>query len=109
TVIAELTHTVPDWALRRYPDAVMLTSDGRRLASNMGVSSATGGFSNSGGGSGTLTLNCPEVKAAAGRFLTALATRYKGHPGLFGYDVWNECNYAPDVDYSPYGKATFRD
>lgn len=109
TVIAELTHTVPDWAVRKYPDAVQITSDGRRLTSNMGVSSATGGFSNSGGGSGTLTLNHPEVKAAAGRFLTALATRYKGHPGLFGYDVWNECNYAPDVDYSLYGKATFRD
>jgi beta-galactosidase len=108
TVIAELTHTVPDWAVRRWPDARQLAADGRRATSNMGVSSATGGFSNSGGGSGTLTLNCPEVKAAAGRFLTALATRYKGHPALFGYDVWNECNYAPDLDYSSYSKAEFR-
>lgn len=108
TVIAELIHAVPDWAVRRFPEAVTVTADGLRLSSNMGVSSATGGFSNSGGGSGTLTLNCPEVKAAAGRFLTALAERYKDHPAIFGYDVWNECNYAPDVDYSGYTKREFR-
>ena len=41
---------------------------------------------------GALTLNCPEVKEAAGAFLTALATRYRAHPAIGGYDVWNECN-----------------
>ena len=71
--------------------------------------SATGGFANNGGGAGALTLNCPEVKEAAGAFLTALATRYKGPPGLLGYDVWNEVNYSPDVDYSDWMKADFRD
>ena len=54
-------------------------------------------------------MNCPEVKEAAGAFLTALATRYRDHPGMFGYDVWNETNYSPDVDYNPYTKAAFRD
>src|SRR5690606_3226005 len=48
------------------------------------------------------------VREAAGDFLTALATRYKNHPGLLGYDVWNECNYSPDVDFSPYTKAQYR-
>jgi beta-galactosidase len=28
---------------------------------------------------------------------------------MLGYDVWNECNYSPDVDYNPYTKAAFRD
>ncbi len=27
--------------------------------------------------------------------LTALVTRYKNHPGMGGYDVWNECNTRP--------------
>ncbi|MGO8048544.1 beta-galactosidase, partial [Rhizobium johnstonii] len=27
---------------------------------------------------------------------------------IYGYDVWNECNYSADVDYSPYSKAAFR-
>jgi beta-galactosidase len=108
TIIAELIHSVPDWAVRQFADARQIRADGRPLTSNMGVSAATGGFAENGGGAGALTLDCPEVKAAAGRFLTALASRYKGHPALWGYDVWNECNYAADVDYSPQAKAAFR-
>jgi beta-galactosidase len=108
TIIAELTHTVPDWAFRKFAHARQLRADGRALTSNMGVSAATGGFSNNGGGAGALTMNCPEVKEAAGNFLKAMVTRYKGHPGLLGYDVWNEVNYSAEVDYSAYMKADFR-
>ncbi|MGK9230270.1 beta-galactosidase [Inquilinus limosus] len=109
TIIAELTHTVPDWAYRKFAHARQIRMDGRPLTSNMGVSAAVGGFANNGGGAGALTMNCPEVKDAAGSFLTALATRYKGHPALLGYDVWNEVNYAADVDYSDYAKAAYRE
>jgi beta-galactosidase len=109
TIIAELTHTVPDWAMRKFAHARQLRGDGTALPSIIGVSSATGGFANNGGGAGALTMNCPEVKEAAGAFLTALATRYRDHPGILGYDVWNETNYSPSVDYNPYTKAAFRD
>lgn len=109
TIIAELIHSVPDWAIRKFAHARQVRADGRPLTSNMGVSSATGGFANNGGGAGALTLNCPEVKEAAGNFLKALVTRYKGHEALLGYDVWNECNYSAEVDYSSYTKAAFRD
>tara|TARA_R100000365_G_C2748538_1_gene80387 strand:- start:133 stop:2265 length:2133 start_codon:yes stop_codon:yes gene_type:complete len=109
TIIAELTHTVPDWAYRKFAHARQLRADGTPLPSIMGVSAATGGFAPNGGGAGTLTLNCPEVKQAAQQFLTALAERFKGHPGLLGYDVWNECNYSPLVDYSAYTKSAFRE
>jgi beta-galactosidase len=109
TIIAELTHTVPDWAMRKFAHARQLRGDGTPLPSIIGVSSATGGFANNGGGAGALTMNCPEVKEAAGAFLTALATRYRDHPGIWGYDVWNETNYSAAVDYNPYTKAAFRD
>ena len=108
TVIAELIHAVPDWAYRKFAHARMRKADGTYLTSNMGVSSSSGGFANNGGGAGALTLNCPEVKEAAGNFLKALVTRYKGHPGLLGYDVWNEVNYSHEVDYSDWMKADFR-
>ena len=108
TIVAELIHAVPDWAYRKFAHARQVRADGRPLTSNMGVSAATGGFANNGGGAGALTLNCPEVKEAAGAFLTALATRYKGHPALLGYDVWNEVNYSHHVDYSEWMKADFR-
>lgn len=109
TIIAEITHSAPDWAIRKFPDARQLCGDGTPLPSIMGHSSATGGSANNGGGAGPLTLNSPEVKEAAGNFLKAMATRYKGHKGLLGYDVWNECNYSPLVDYSEYSKSSFRE
>ncbi|MDB5561140.1 MAG: beta-galactosidase [Hyphomicrobiales bacterium] len=109
TIIAELIHAVPDWAVYEFKHARQLNADGQPLPSIMGVSSATGGFANNGGGAGALSLNCPEVKQAAGRFLTALATRYRDHPSILGYDVWNECNYSPEVDYGEYSKTAFRD
>lgn len=108
TIIAELTHTVPDWAFRKFAHARQVRMDGSPLASKMGVSAAVGGFANNGGGAGALTMNCPEVQESAGAFLKALATRYKGHPALLGYDVWNEVNYAADVDYSDYAKVAYR-
>ncbi|MGO6993981.1 beta-galactosidase, partial [Rhizobium johnstonii] len=50
TVIAELIHAVPDWAVRKYAHALQDNADGTKLGSYMVVSSATGGFSNNGGG-----------------------------------------------------------
>ena len=106
TIVAELSHSVPDWAYRKWHHARQLRMDGHPLPNHMGVSSSTGGFAHN--GASALTLNCPEVKDAVGAFLTALATRYKGHPGLLGYDVWNEVNYSPEVDYSEWMKADYR-
>ena len=108
TIIAELTQAVPEWAYRRWAHARQKRMDGSELALGMGPSSSTGGFAHNGGGAGALTMNCKEVNDAVCTFLTEMAKRYKGHPGLLGYDIWNECNYSPLVDYSDYTKSTFR-
>ncbi len=100
TVIAEMVTSAPEWAFRRYAHARRQTADGRPLHSRMNASSATGGWPG-------LCLDHPEALAAAGRFLTELATRYRDHPGLGGYDVWNECNVAPC--YCPATEERFRD
>lgn len=110
TIIAEMSMTTPDWMVRKYPGAVQIRADGRKLFSAMSQSSATPGFGNhNGSGAGVLTFNDPDVRQAARNFLTELASRYKGHPGLFGYDVWNECNYGVDIDFSEPTKAAFRE
>ena len=67
----------------------------------MGGSSVTGGFPG-------LCLDDEDFPAAAERFLVELATRYKDHPGLGGYDVWNECNYGDDICYCSATAAKFR-
>jgi beta-galactosidase len=107
TIIAEMITSVPEWAADAYSHGVYVKADGTALRTLMGVSSATGGFGE--GSQGVLCLDCPEVKEAAGRFLTQLVQRYKDHPAMAGYDVWNECNYSPNVCHCSYTNVKFRE
>ena len=85
TIIAELVHAAPEWAFRRLAHARYERSDGTRVESRMRNSSATGGFPG-------LCLDNEDAQVAAGRFLTEMVNRYRGHAALGAYDVWNECN-----------------
>jgi len=82
-VIAEQVTAAPEWAFRKFPHAQLLASDGTRAYSIISESSATGGFPG-------LCLDNPDVRGLAETFLTALIEHYRGHPALFGYDLWNE-------------------
>lgn len=82
-IIAEFTTCAPEWAFRKYAAAKYKANDGSTQGSVMGVSTVVGGFPG-------LCLDNPEAHAAAERFLTALVTRYRSHPALLGYDIWNE-------------------
>ena len=91
TIIAEMITASPEWAYRKFADARYERRDGTtRVESSMSASCVTGGFPG-------LCLDHAAYKEAAGNFLTQLATRYREHPGLGGYDIWNECNYASDT------------
>ncbi len=108
TVIAEFTMAAPEWLQRKLAFAKMRKADGTPMGSHNSPSSAVGGFGDGLGGAGSLTLNAPEVHEAVMGFLTELATRYRGHPGLMGYDVNNEVNYDPEYDFSDPTAAAFR-
>jgi len=101
TIVAEMVTAAPEWAYHRYPEARFVCADDTVLRSQMGASSATGGYPG-------LCLDNEEVRAAAGKFLTTLVERYREHPGLGGYDIWNECNYAADTCYCPATLEAFR-
>jgi len=83
---AAFTTCAPEWAFRKFASARYKASDGSVANSEMGASTAVGGFPG-------LCLDNPEAQAAAERFLTALIERYKNHPALLGYDLWNENTY----------------
>lgn len=108
TVIAEFTMAAPEWLQRQLSHAVQKKADGTTMASGHSPSVAVGGFGQGLGGAGALTLNDPEVHKRVMEFLTRVAERYRGHPGLFGYDVNNEVNYQPDFDHSAPTQAAFR-
>ena len=97
-VIAEMITSAPEWAYTTYAKARIEGQDGRLAAPTISGSSATGGVS--------LCLDNDEFRAKAGEFLKALAARYKDHPALYGYDLWNECNMG--ACYCPATAARFR-
>lgn len=102
TIVAEMMTAAPEWAYRTYQHARLETIDGQKIASHMGGSCITGGFPG-------LCLDNADYRAAAENFLRTLATRYKGHPGLGGYDIWNECNIPAGTCYCPATMAKFRE
>ena len=102
TIVAEMISVAPEWAYHRFPHARLETRDGRKLDSRMHGSCAVGGAPG-------LCLDNEEYRQAAGRFLHALASRYRDHPGLGGYDIWNECNDGPGVCYCPATAQAFRE
>jgi len=85
-IIAEFTTNAPEWAFRRYASARYKGSDGSVQNSEIGESTAVGGFPG-------LCLDNADARTAAERFLTALVERYRNHPALLGYDLWNENTY----------------
>ena len=102
TIIAEMIAVAPEWAYRLFPHARYETRDGRRLDSHMHGSCAVGGAPG-------LCLDNEDVRQAAEEFLRALVLRYREHPALASYDIWNECNYGSDVCYCPATAHKFRE
>ena len=84
-VIAEMIAAAPEWVWKKYPHARFEAHDGYRGVPSISGSAAVGGFPG-------LCLDNDDVRALAERFLKSLAGRYKDHPAMYGYDLWNECN-----------------
>ena len=102
TVIAELLTAAPEWAWRQLAHARLVDREGRPAQSVYSHSCATGGFPG-------LCLDNPDACELAERFLRALVERYREHPGLGAYDVWNECNVPPAYCYCPATAERFRE
>lgn len=85
TIIAEMSVIAPEWTMRAFPHARQESPDGKLASPYMHVSCATGGI--------TMCFDNPDLHEKAEEFLTRLIERYKDHPGMGGYDIWNECNH----------------
>lgn len=101
-IIAEMTGVAPAWMFSQHPDAISVDKNGKRSEDSMAVSAAVGG------GWNPVCLDTKAGKYYTARFLRALANRYKDHPALLGYDIWNECNYGHDFCYCEETKAEYR-
>jgi beta-galactosidase len=83
-VLAEMLVDFPEWLIAAHPEARIEMPSGQKRQSEMHISSVNGGHH-------ALCLNHPAVREAAAGYLTAMTTRFRGHPALLGYDIWNEC------------------
>mgnify|MGYP000880866556 CR=1 FL=1 len=61
------------------------------------------------GGFPGLCLDNPDARELAEQFLRTLVERYREHPGLAAYDIWNECNIPPAYCYCPATAERFRE
>jgi beta-galactosidase len=86
-IIAEMIDLAPEWTARLHPNARTQRADGSRSHQQMHGSCATGHIH--------MCLDKPDLFERAEEFLTRLVERYRDHPGLGGYDIWNECNTGP--------------
>lgn len=90
-ILCTPTAAPPEWFLYRYPET--------RLLDQHGVPHP--------GGRHMVCYNHPRARELAERAITALATRYKNHPALFGWQIDNEPtageSSSPDrmYDYHP--------
>lgn len=103
-VIAEMTCIIPDWLYAEHPEARNLNRHGHHRHNDMNQSAVAGG-------SNSMCLDHQVVKDAVARFLTALGEHYRDVPGVYGYDIWNECtNYTPEqVCYCPATEKAFQE
>ncbi|MDR1766741.1 MAG: beta-galactosidase [Lachnospiraceae bacterium] len=103
TVIAEHVFEAPDWLYRSCPEGRVETADGSTHSYSMGDSAATGIT--------RMCLDHPTVNAQAREYLAALAARYRGHKGLYAYDIWNECSMysTENLCYCPATQGAFRE
>ncbi len=107
-IIGEMLTSAPEWAFARWPEARLENRDGTRDRSGMNAAVISGGFPG-------LSLNHPEVREAAGKFLQTMAEYYKDHPALGGYDLANEMKFPQspngeqaDYDFGPATQRKFR-
>jgi beta-galactosidase len=102
-VLAEMVNDTPDWYVRSMDHARGENRRGEKRTNEMNGSSVSP--------NGPLCLDHPEVLASGTRFLAELACRYRNHPALFAYDIWNECTFydADRMCFCPATQERFRD
>jgi beta-galactosidase GanA len=92
-VVNTILENAPYRLEQRWPEARYLDHEDRPVA-------LTAAMNTPGGGWPGLCFDHPGVWEAAAGFLRAVVARYRGHPALLAWDVWNEPHLEP-ASYFP--------
>lgn len=103
TIIGEMSEHAPEWFYAKYPAARRENVHGQTRNNNINNSCIVGGDH-------TMCMDNTAVSDGVALFLTALGEHYKTMPGLYGYDIWNECSLysSENICYCPGTQSRFR-
>lgn len=73
----------PKWVTDRWPESAMVMADGRRVEPTTACYRQIGGFPGP-------CYNHEQAFAARMKFLQKTVERYRSHPAMYMWDVWNE-------------------
>ncbi|NNC11579.1 beta-galactosidase [Planctomonas sp. JC2975] len=91
--LATATASIPQWAVRRYPDIVPVTADGVPLGP---------------GSRQHYSPTSPDYRRLAARLVERIGTRYAAHPAVRMWHVNNEYACHVHADYSDHAAVAFR-
>jgi beta-galactosidase GanA len=91
-VVNTILENAPYWLEREAPKARYVDAQGRAVELGAAINTPGGGWPG-------LCFDDDTVRAAADRFLRGLVERYRGHPALAVWDVWNEPHLEPASYY----------
>ena len=74
---------LPQWVGAKWPDCLMVTASGAPVRPFAGAARQVGGWPGP-------CLNHPGALEARRDFTRAVVERYRGHPAMFMWDMWNE-------------------
>jgi beta-galactosidase len=91
-VLNIILENAPYWLDSWFPEARYRAHDGTVVRLNAAINTPGGGWPG-------LCLDNPSVRERAAVVLKGVAERYRRHPALMGYDVWNEPHLEPTWYY----------
>lgn len=75
--------TAPAWFLEKYPDCCSITRNGMKIRPVSDPCRQVGGYN-------VVCLHYPEYRKYAEKFIIELVKKYRNHPAMFVWDLWNE-------------------
>ena len=95
-----MIESAPEWLAKEYPEARFVDEYGHPIDLYAVDSHAIGGIPG-------LNIEHPEIRARAEEYYRKVVRRYKNHPALHSWDIWNEVE-GKEISYDKYTQKKYQ-
>ena len=92
--------SAPDWAVRKFPDSLLINEHGQTVPLHPHPMLQLGGWPG-------LNPNHPEARKLIDGYFTAVVRRLKKSPAILTWNIWNEIQ-VPLYSYDPFTREAYR-